>query len=139
MKRYILTCFCLLIGLSGIAQETGALTVEVVDEEEMPLGFATVLLFQGDIVVFGAHTDPEGKAHLRSLPAGKYELGIRFAGDKSEQEMIQIVPGNTLITKVEVKITKPSFCEWPVYENLFPNDWSGQNWSANEIRRSPYR
>lgn len=139
MKHNILTCLCLLIGLSGIAQETGALTVEVVNEEEMPLGFATVLLFQGDIVIFGAHTDPEGKAHLRSLPAGQYELGIRFAGDKSEQEMIQIVPGNTLITKVEVKITKTICSEWREYENLYPNDWSGQTWNSDDIRRSPFR
>lgn len=140
MKTYALICQLLLLGLAGFAQDAGALTVEVIDKaEQEPLVFAVVILMEDGVIRYGSQTDFDGRAEIKEIAPGEYMLETRFLGEESKRIPIRIEADKTIFLKVEMTFIEIPICEWPVYENLFPNDWSGQTWSANEIRRSPYR
>lgn len=141
MKIYALICLLLLMGFAGFAQETGALTVEVVDEEDgSSIVFATILLVHKGKVLYGSHTDVNGHTQLKGITSGDYELIVRYSGEKLDPIPIHINANKTLAIKVEATPIELKIigCDFSTYDP-FPNDWSGQTFNADDIRRSPFR
>jgi outer membrane receptor for ferrienterochelin and colicins len=83
--NYKLTLFFLLFSLSVMAQKT--IEIQVFDEENTALSYATVLL-KG--TSFGKTTDNNGKAIFKNLPFGEYQLVISYLGYSKYEQTISV-------------------------------------------------
>lgn len=85
-----LTLLLLLLSLSAMAQKT--IEIEVFDEENRALSYATVLLKGTN---FGKTTDNDGKVIFKNLPFGEYQLVVSYLGYLKYEQIISIQEFNT--------------------------------------------
>jgi len=70
---HVFTCMC--------AYSQGTIKGKVIDKDnQTPLGYATVLLFQDGIFISGTYADEEGIFTFDSVPSGKYDIRIAHVG-----------------------------------------------------------
>jgi len=72
MKKLSLTLICLLFTAFAYAQYI--ISGKVLDKENKPIEFATVLLKKGQLVIKKSHTDDFGNYKLSGIQAGDYTL-----------------------------------------------------------------
>lgn len=78
---------------------SGALSLEVTEKGSgTPIPFANVALYQDSAIVTGAATDFDGKAEIKPIPAGKYDIQISSLGFSSIK-----------ITGVQISARKTTF------------------------------
>ena len=97
MKRHTLLLFFSLFTLTVFAQ-TGTLTGRVVDEGNLPLPGATLLLNGEGITV----TNQDGRYNLLNLPAGGHQLTTTYIGFADNTQTITITAGET--TELDVRL-----------------------------------
>ena len=82
------------------------LTGKIIDEQQKPVSFVNVTLFETDSETFlkGTSTDDNGVFEISSLSEGKYTLKMSFIGFKSIDKIITIsndVILETIVLKVD--------------------------------------
>lgn len=78
------------------------LTGKIIDEQQKPVSFVNVTLFETDSETFlkGTSTDDNGVFEISSLSEGKYTLKMSFIGFKTIEKVIAISKNTTLETIV---------------------------------------
>ncbi len=91
MKRIILlitliTAGILLKAQPGLKPGTGLIVGQVVDDQDKPLPYTTVLVYDSrDSLVNGYLTDTTGYFVIKDLPFGKYSVEVKFVGFKAKK------------------------------------------------------
>jgi hypothetical protein len=70
----------------------GKLTGFVSDRDNAPLGFTTIVLFQGDLVKYGTQTDEDGKFSLQ-VASGLYRVEARYLGSSTTISSVSVPVG----------------------------------------------
>ncbi len=111
MKKIILTILVGLLGWAGFAQPglkpgTGLIVGQVIDDQEKPLPYATVLLYNDkDTLVNGYLTDTTGYFILKDIPFGSYSVEIKFVGFKAKKiTNIQVTKKQRFVQVGKIKI-----------------------------------
>ncbi len=100
MKKALLTLsFLLLVIFSSMSQELSTLEGKVVDENNLPLIGATVLL---KINNKGTITDLDGRYLIQGIPAGSYQIEISYTGFTTQE--IDIVLNKTETKTLDVTL-----------------------------------
>ncbi len=117
LKRYFAQLI-LALGLfsAGYAQTgTGGIKGKVLDSETGgPLPFVNVVVEQSGRIVTGGSTDFDGKFFIKPLPAGTYDLKVKFVGYAPLQKSGVVVNADK-ITFTDMKM-KSSAVEMETYE-----------------------
>lgn len=115
MKKLSLTLICLLFTAFAYAQYI--ISGKVLDKENKPIEFATVLLKKGQLVIKKSHTDDFGNYKLSGIQAGDYtlvsshihfskrEIPVSLTKDTSVD--IQLVPLSNQLQEVTIISKKP--------------------------------
>lgn len=103
---------CLWLWGGVMAQVTGTLSGQVVDDKGQPLPFATVIVKRGGVTVAGTEADMDGKYTVRYLDPGTYTVEFHMSGFQSViKQNVHIYPEK--ITFVDVRLK-------PMTEELAP-------------------
>lgn len=92
-----ITCIAFLLAIAAQVSwaQDAKISGKVTDVDGNPLGFATVLVLDGDKVKHGTQTDPSGAFSIQPVDAGNYKIVASFTGDKTEPIDIFVVAGQT--------------------------------------------
>lgn len=96
MLRNILFFSFFVVGclISSWAQ-TGKLTGKVLDQDGNPINAATVIVREGNLVRYGAQTDPEGFFSINPVDPGTYLVEARYLGGSVALEDVPVLSGQT--------------------------------------------
>lgn len=107
MKKYHLILLLALLGLA-IAFPAGAARIQpatlsgcIVDEEQQPVAYATVVLLADGAQLAGQATDAEGRFRLKIVP-GSYTLSVQFLGYESCEQAVQFT-GDTDLGQIVLR------------------------------------
>jgi TonB-dependent receptor len=100
MKKLIITSLILVACLNLAAQEFGTVVGHVLDEDNLPLPGANVLV---PAVNIGAATNSFGEFRLSSLPVGRHVVEVRFIGFLTVTDTVNIM--TDAVTKMTVSMT----------------------------------
>ncbi|SER28479.1 TonB-dependent receptor [Neolewinella agarilytica] len=98
MRNLLLLCFLTLL-CTCVCAQTGTLTGRVVDESNLPLAGATVIVNTEAITV----ADANGFFNVRSLPTGEHALKVTYIGFTDFDQPITITAGETTEMDVLMK------------------------------------
>ncbi|GJM59963.1 outer membrane beta-barrel family protein [Persicobacter diffluens] len=94
MKHFL---FSLLLFVPQLLWAQSKISGTVVDgENQAPLSFAQVALFEKDQLVTGGMTDLDGKFELKKVPAGDFQLQVSFVGYHAHQTAVKLAKGEDL-------------------------------------------
>ena len=101
----LISAVLLVFSVFGFSQGF-TLTGKIIDEQQKPVSFVNVTLFETDSETFlkGTSTDDNGVFEISSLSEGKYTLKMSFIGFKSIDKIITIsndVILETIVLKVD--------------------------------------
>jgi TonB-dependent receptor len=102
-KLLLLTILLISFATAGFSQ-TGTLQGIITDENGIPMPGATVLL--AEIEGKGANTDVYGRFTLVGIPAGTYELQVRYIGYETVSTQVSIAAGTN--PPVTIELTQAS-------------------------------
>src|SRR5690606_7311008 len=74
MKNTLLLCCAVLISTLSLAQQHLSLSGKIVDEQQLPIPGANVLLLRDSLLHKSAITDIDGSYIFELLPEGRYQL-----------------------------------------------------------------
>ena len=93
--QFLLTTLCVLITAIGASAQQHSLTGRIIDTDENPIPYSTVVVLNNGNQVTGGSTNDEGRFTL-SVPAGNYTLSARYLGYKSAEFSISITASTDL-------------------------------------------
>ncbi|MBX7043939.1 MAG: TonB-dependent receptor [Ignavibacteria bacterium] len=141
MKIICVLFFVLSIQSIAASQETSSITGRVTEESTgLPLRRVTVSVLQGETLVAGSKTMPDGFFSISDVPVGEYTVRFNLVGYNTLLlDNIVVVSGEPTDMRVQLSIISTE--EISVEENRFirPNDIANSIKSLRyeEIRRSP--
>lgn len=91
-----------IFSISAFAQ-TGKLTGQVLDKDEEPLQFTTIVVYEGDLTRFGTQTDENGEFRIDSVQQGIYRVEARYLGSKLSITDVTIMEGYTREVRLKFK------------------------------------
>jgi iron complex outermembrane receptor protein len=91
----LLTLLTVLAAPAAWAQRASVSGTVVDATDNGPLAGANVVLLQGDALVTGAATDPDGRYSITDVTPGTYTLRARFVGYQEYEEELTLAPGET--------------------------------------------
>ncbi|GAB4402466.1 MAG: hypothetical protein OHK0039_00510 [Bacteroidia bacterium] len=77
-----------------LAQD-GKLAGKVLDKDGNPLGFATVIVYSGNLVRYGTQTDTDGRFSIQPVTPGTYRLEARYLGSSVSVDGALVLTGQT--------------------------------------------
>ncbi|MEM9936003.1 MAG: TonB-dependent receptor, partial [Bacteroidota bacterium] len=89
--------------LSVMYAQDGKLTGKVSNQNGEPLPFATVIVFEGDLVRYGTQTDNTGVYSIQPISVGTYKVEFRYLGAKQIRSDVPIIDGQT--RQLDVRFT----------------------------------
>ena len=101
MKKFFSLLVCLLMTVSAAVAATDKLQGRVVDGAGKAVGYATVVVMQGDDVVAGITTDDAGVFSLK-VADGEYSLEVEFVGYENVKQSVT-VKGTTDLGDIVLK------------------------------------
>ena len=81
MKILILCCYvigCCFLNIGCLLAQKGSIEGTVVDEKGDPLGYVTVLIFDGEMFINGVKANEQGGFRLDSVDIGEYSLSQKI-------------------------------------------------------------
>ncbi|WNJ20158.1 TonB-dependent receptor domain-containing protein [Pontibacter sp. G13] len=142
LRRFsTLSLFLLMICHWAVAQD-GKLAGKVLDKDGLPVSFATVVVFDGELVKHGGQTDAEGTFSFNPVAAGTYRVQARYLGNVKAVDGVSVVSGQT--RRIEIKFSGDAAAAMDtveiVAEDPIQNDpVVGSQMSGDEIRQSAIR
>lgn len=82
---------------SSVQMDTCSIQGKVLDENRMPIEYASVVIMEGGVVKGGTKTDKNGNYLIRPLQKGKYDLKVTFIGYKETQIQCILLTNEKLI------------------------------------------
>ena len=95
LRKFSFTVFLMAVWVSGIVAQEGKLTGTVYGAESEPLGFVTVVVYEGDLVFKGTNTDANGFFSVNPIPAGVYNVEVRYLQNKKIISDVTVLTGQT--------------------------------------------
>lgn len=141
MKIICVLFFVLSIQSVATSQETSSITGRVTEESTgLPLRRVTIGVLQGETLVAGGKTMPDGFFTITDVPVGEYTVRFNLVGYNTLLlDNVVVVSGEPTDMRVQLSIVSTE--EISVEENRFvrPNDIANSIKSLRyeEIRRSP--
>lgn len=141
MKIICVLFFVLSIQSFATSQETSSITGKVTEESTgLPLRRVTIGVLQGETLVAGGKTMPDGFFTITDVPVGEYTVRFNLVGYNTLLlDNVVVVSGEPTDMRVQLSIVSTE--EISVEENRFvrPNDIANSIKSLRyeEIRRSP--
>ncbi|MEM7374892.1 MAG: TonB-dependent receptor [Bacteroidota bacterium] len=95
LRRFsILTCF--LFGLLQlVSAQDGKLAGKVLNNQGGPVGFTTVVVYEGDLVRYGTQTAEDGTFSIQPVQPGTYRVEARFLGNAKSLENVVVSAAKT--------------------------------------------
>jgi len=121
--------------------QDGKLSGKVYDQHGQPLPFVTVMVFEGELLRYGAQTDEKGYYSIQPILPGTYRVEARFLGSTQTQENVPVLAGQTrqldLRFTHDVNSTEIDTVEIAVFVNpVFEKDPTVvSNLSGEEVRQ----
>ena len=101
MKRFILTCVCLLNITLISAQVTQNIRGEILDaESRVPMVGAKTILFKDTIIINRAIADIDGSFELSNIPIGKYQLVVSYNGYNTISQTVEVNSGKESVVTI---------------------------------------
>ena len=75
--------------------QDGKLTGKVLDRDGAPLGFATVVVYSGELVRYGTQTDAAGTFSIQPVTPDEYRVEARYLGASKAVEGVSVIAGQT--------------------------------------------
>ena len=88
-KSILLLVAMLMVGISSVVAQRYSISGRVVESDNRPIAYATVVLLEGNHQVTGATTDSEG-SFVVSLLAGEYTLNINYVGYNAYKQEVAL-------------------------------------------------
>ncbi|MBC9794614.1 TonB-dependent receptor [Sinomicrobium weinanense] len=102
MKKLLLTCsIALLVSAYSYAEVSGVLKGRVLDEDDLPLPGASVLITS---ITKGAVTDVDGFYTMTGLDEGTYEVSVSYLGYNTQTQTVTIKEGQTIRLDFKMKM-----------------------------------
>lgn len=91
----LIVLFLAIFGQISFAQDSGKLKGKVLDKAGQPIEYATVLVFDGDLVKYGTQTIADGTFSIQPVSPGTYRVEARFLQGKKSLEDVTVISGQT--------------------------------------------
>lgn len=144
MKRIILS-FVIFYSIPAFSQaKTNVIKGVVTDQNQEPVPFANVTLFQNDSVVLGTNTNFDGEYILKNIEEGEYSMTVRFVGYSSYKIKNLKLGEKTNTMDVNIGLKQGIIC-FPMIAQPEPNSFRidetirGKTFTREEIQHSVYR
>ena len=96
LRKFSFTVFLMTFWVSVVFAQEGKLTGTVYGSEGEPLGFVTVVIYEGDLVFKGTNTDGNGFLVLIPSLAVCYNVEVRYLqNSESPYEGVTVLTGQT--------------------------------------------
>ncbi|MEM9985489.1 MAG: carboxypeptidase regulatory-like domain-containing protein, partial [Bacteroidota bacterium] len=88
--------FILLLAFSqGLMAQDGKLAGKVLDEDGQPVGFVSILVFQGDAYRYGTSTAEDGTFSIQPVTPGSYRVEARYLGRNKTVTDVSVIANIT--------------------------------------------
>ncbi len=90
-------CLYFLLVISALTtwSQDGKLAGKVFDENGQEIAFATVIVFEGNLVRYGTQTDDNGAYSIQPISVGSYRVEARYLGTSQSISNVSVVEGQT--------------------------------------------
>jgi hypothetical protein len=95
LQRLSIFAILLTLALRPLLAQDGKLAGKVLDRDGAPLGFASVVVYSGDLVRYGTQTDAAGTFSIQPVTPGEYRVEARYLGAKKAIEGVSVITGQT--------------------------------------------
>ncbi len=131
----------MMVAQGFFSDQFGSLTGTIVDEDSIPLGYVTVLVYDGDQFITGTRADEEGKFRVDSIFTGRYRVEVKYLTQVKEFVGVNISPNKMTVLEVKIKnlpghpMDTPLYIHPPYVEEPIP---SGAIYDGGDFRWNPY-
>lgn len=92
----IFVIFLITVATASFAQtDNGKLKGKILDKDGQPVEFATVVVFEGDLVRYGTQTGTDGTFSIQPVAPGTYRVEARFLQGRKSLENVSVIAGQT--------------------------------------------
>lgn len=102
LRRFFSLTVLTLVFLSAAQAQDGKLTGRVFGPEGEALGYATVVVKDGELVVKGTNTDDEGRFSINPIQPGNYSVEVRYLSNAKTVENVVVTAGQTKNLNVQM-------------------------------------
>ncbi|MEM7656760.1 MAG: TonB-dependent receptor [Bacteroidota bacterium] len=95
LRRFIILASLLAGILSTVWAQDGKLSGKVLDKDGAPLGFTTVVVYQGDLVKHGTQTAEDGTFSIQPVLPGTYRVEARYLGTNKSVDGVTVLTNQT--------------------------------------------